>query len=80
MFPRYLPSAAFHIPVRSGLPSGVLVMGAVRFGLPFGKRGVLGNGMFTHWRRTIAIAVITKFMGSSGDRTIFLSVLQRAHA
>src|SRR5688572_12805784 len=37
-----------HKPERSGLPSGDLGAGAARFGLPSGKRGMPGVGVFNH--------------------------------
>src|SRR5439155_15842197 len=52
---RYLPSGFLHRPVRSGLPSAVFGKGAERFGLPPGKRGVLGSGTFTHCANNTAI-------------------------
>src|SRR5262245_40982346 len=38
-----------HIPDRSGFPSAVRGVGAVRFGLPSRVRGTLGSRGFAHW-------------------------------
>src|SRR5262249_60128740 len=38
-----------HMPDRSGFPSAVRGVGAVRFGLPSGVRGTLGSRGFAHW-------------------------------
>ena len=48
MFWRYFASVTLQTPVKSGLPSRVFGTGAVRLGLPLGRRGVFGNGIFTH--------------------------------
>src|SRR6185503_5450642 len=37
------------IPEKSGLPSGVLGVGASRFGDPLGNRGTPGVGYSSHW-------------------------------
>src|ERR1051326_7239639 len=50
------------MPVRSGLPSGVLGAGAARFGLPSGVRGVFGSGTFTHWLKRITAAAAVRFI------------------
>src|SRR2546428_11027587 len=38
-----------HMPDRSGFPSAVRGVGAVRFGLPSRVRGTLGSRGFAHW-------------------------------
>src|SRR5215510_14390607 len=51
-----------HRPDRSGLPSAVRGVGAVRFGLPSAVRGMPGVGWLTHWAArgvTKAVKIIT---------------------
>src|SRR6266850_8257476 len=43
------PSPVSHIPEKSGLPSAVRGVGAVRLGFPSGVRGTPAVGYFNHW-------------------------------
>src|SRR5436190_17100393 len=61
----------FQIPVRSGLPSGILGAGAVRIGLPSGVRGTFGVLLASHCPeaapvKSAATAIVRKLFMSTG--------------
>src|SRR5689334_17141002 len=57
---RKRPSGLFHSPPSSICPPVVRGAGAVRFGLPFGSRGVLGSRRLRYCADTLSVTNTTK--------------------
>jgi len=53
---KFAPKSSRQTPDKSGSPSGVLGVGAERFGLPSGVRGNPAAGWLNHWQHALADA------------------------